>query len=64
MKRDQNFILINKLNSGCMEQWRGVGSVYINNCAYFKSLVEFARSEMCTKISLALGTNFFSAVVV
>lgn len=47
-----------------MEQWRGVGSVYINNCAYFKSLVEFARSEMCTKISLALGTNFFSAVVV
>lgn len=47
-----------------MEQWRGVGSVYVNNCAYFKSLVEFAHSEMCTKISLALGTNFCSAVVV
>lgn len=40
--------------------------MYINNCAYFKSLVELqsAHSEMRTEISLALGTKFCSVMVV
>lgn len=55
MKMDQSFtlILIKNLNSVCMEQWRVLGSVYINNCAYSKSLVEVqsAHSETCGGIS-------------